>query len=283
MESLNDPRHADFEPTVTLTWDTPDLQARLPQAVTRWLLRPYINVARRIVRVDTDVVMLNHLLLYFTTIVPSAVYLYYHFTWLHGFLHWIMQSYYVGSYTLMMHQHIHMGGVLARPFWALDSLFPYITNPLMGHTWNSYFYHHVKHHHVEGNGPGDLSSTMRYQRDDLGDFLCYVGRFFFLIWLELPLYFIRKGQALLGIKAGAWELGNYCAVYALHQWVNPRATLFAFILPLVFLRVGLMVGNWGQHAFVDEIDPDSDFRSSITLIDVPVSTNASVLPRKEGL
>ena len=30
-----------------------------------------------------------------------------------------------------------------------------------------------------------------------------------------------------------------------------------------------MIGNWGQHAFVDEAEPDSDFRSSITLIDVP--------------
>lgn len=31
-----------------------------------------------------------------------------------------------------------------------------------------------------------------------------------------------------------------------------------------------MVGNWGQHAFVDKDEPDSDFRSSITLIDVAV-------------
>jgi len=39
-------------------------------------------------------------------------------------------------------------------------------------------------------------------------------------------------------------------------------------MPFLLLRLGLMVGNWGQHAFVDEVDPDSDFRSSITLIDV---------------
>jgi hypothetical protein len=32
-----------------------------------------------------------------------------------------------------------------------------------------------------------------------------------------------------------------------------------------------MVGNWGQHAFVDNEEPDSDYRSSITLIDVAVS------------
>ena len=36
-----------------------------------------------------------------------------------------------------------------------------------------------------------------------------------------------------------------------------------------------MVGNWGQHAFVDEVDPNSDYRSSITLIDVQVSEPAN--------
>lgn len=275
LETLNDPRRVGFEPTITLTWDTPDLQRRLPPWANKWLLQPYLTFARKVVRVEADVVMLNHLIIYFTTLVPSALYLYYHFTWLHGVLHWIMQSYFVGTYTLMMHQHIHMGGILSKPFWLFDSVFPYITNPLMGHTWNSYYYHHVKHHHVEGNGPSDLSSTVRYQRDNLSDFLCYVGRFFFFIWFELPLYFIRKGHLLQGLKAGFWELGNYYAIYALYTYASARATVFVFILPVTLLRVGLMVGNWGQHALVDEIDPNSDFRSSVTLIDVPVSIQPS--------
>ena len=245
--------------------------AKLPSILKR-LLQAYIATARQIVRVETDVVMLTHLILYFTTSVPSALYLFGpgNFTWVHGILHWIMQSYYVGTYTLMMHQHIHMGGILKKSFWWFDGLFPYITNPLMGHTWNSYYYHHVKHHHVEGNGPGDLSSTIRYQRDELIDFLCYVGRFFFFIWAELPLYFWRKGKFGMAAKAAFWELGNYLVVALLWHYVNWRATLCVFGLPLLQLRVGLMVGNWGQHAFVDEVDPNSDFRSSITLIDVPV-------------
>ncbi|EAL86472.2 hypothetical protein KXX33_006967 [Aspergillus fumigatus] len=269
LEAFNNPQHADFEPTVTMTWDTADLKAKLPSAVNQCLLQPYIQLGRRVVRVETDVVMLTHLILYFTTSVPSALYLHYHFTWTHGVLHWIMQSYYVGTYTLMMHQHIHMGGILAKRFWLVDSLFPYITNPLMGHTWNSYYYHHVKHHHVEGNGPDDLSSTVRYQRDELSDFLCYLGRFLFLVWFELPSYFFRKGQVLQGLKAASWEIGNYLFIYGMYRFVNAHATLFVFILPLFLLRLGLMIGNWGQHAFVDETDPNSDFRSSITLIDVP--------------
>ena len=51
--------------------------------------------------------------------------------------------------------------------------------------------------------------------------------------------------------------------------VNFHATLFVLLIPFAQLRLGLMIGNWGQHALVDEVDPDSDFRSSITLLDVP--------------
>ena len=132
---------------------------------------------------------------------------------------------------------------------------------------------HAKHHHDEGNGPNDLSSTLRYQRDDLYHFLHYVGRFCLLIWLDLPLYFIRSGQLALAVKAASWELCYYLALYIL--WCHhARATFVLFILPLLLLRLGLMVGNWGQHAFVDHQEPDSDYRSSITLIDVQVSSEA---------
>jgi hypothetical protein len=239
----------------------------IPKSVRRVLLGPYVRAARSIVRVETDVVMLTHLLLYFTTSVPSAVLLFSHFTWAHGLLHFVMQVSYMGAYTLMMHQHIHMRGILHPRFAAFDQLFPYLLDPLMGHTWNSYFYHHVKHHHVEGNGPDDLSSTLRYQRDSPLHFAHYVGRFFFLVWMDLPLYFIRKGRASLGLKAGGWELTTYAAIALMYR-VNAHAAVFTLLLPLLLMRIGLMVGNWGQHAFVDRDEPDSDYRSSITLIDV---------------
>ncbi|EGE04524.1 hypothetical protein TEQG_03395 [Trichophyton equinum CBS 127.97] len=267
LRNLNDPAHADFDPTVFVSWDTQKLP--FPAVVQQWLIRPYIARARRLVRVETDVAMLTHLLLYFSTSVPSAVLLFYRFSWLHGVLHWLVQAWYMGTYTLMMHQHIHMGGILNRRYWLFDMLFPYITNPLMGHTWNSYYYHHVKHHHVEGNGPEDLSSTIRYQRDELRDFLAYVGRFLFLVWIELPLYFAQKGKYGMAAKAAGWELSTYAVLAVLFVRVDARATVFVFLLPLLLMRIAMMVGNWGQHALVDEVDPTSDFRSSITLIDVP--------------
>ena len=251
-------------PTVFVSWDIDDWKER-------WFIRPYVRFARSLVRQPTDVVMITHLLLYFSTSVPSAFVLYQHFTYLHGFLHLIMQGYYIGTYTLMMHQHIHMRGILSKKYAWFDHLFPYVLDPLMGHTWNSYFYHHVKHHHVEGNGPQDLSSTIRYQRDSPLHFLVYVSRFFFLIWAELPVYFYRKGQYETLAKGLVSEYGCFAFIICMAKFVNFRASLFVLLLPLLFIRLGLMVGNWGQHAFVDEEDPASDFRSSITLIDVPVS------------
>ncbi|KAI1021018.1 hypothetical protein LB503_009939 [Fusarium chuoi] len=217
LQAMNDPQDAHFEPSVTTNWDID--QIKLPLFLEKTVLRPYIRLARSVVRVETDVIMLTHLLLYFSTTIPSAIFL----------------------------------GVLDKKFAVFDHLFPYILDPLMGHTWNSYFYHHVKHHHVEGNGPNDLSSTIRYQRDSLPHFLHYVGRFFFLV--------------MTGLKAGFWEFSNYAfliTMFSLHR----NATICVFLMPLLLLRLGLMAGNWAQHAFVDDVDPDSDYRSSITLIDV---------------
>jgi hypothetical protein len=181
-----------------------------------------------------------------------------------------MTGWYCGAFTIMLHNHIHNNGVLSKRYAFFDFTLPYILEPLMGHTWDSYYYHHVKHHHCEGNGPDDLSSTIRYQRDSLLHLLCYVGRFFFLISIELPLYFAQKRRYGLAVKQVVSELANFGFMYVMAT-VNLRATLFTFILPLIVMRIGLMLGNWGQHAFVDEEDPDSNFRSSITLIDSPVS------------
>ena len=270
LEALNDKDDQHFQPTVFCTWDLKDVPCHPP--VLRKLLHTYIHWASRVVRRPTDVVFITHLALYFVTSLPSAIYLFfYNFTWLHGIIHSGMTGYYFGSYTLMMHNHIHNGGILSRKWWLLDILFPYLTDPLMGHTWNSYYYHHVKHHHVEGNGPRDLSSTVRLQRDEISSLLYYVGRFVFCIWLDLPLYFIRTGKHQHAIRATFWEFSSYLMLLSATKF-SPKASAFVLLVPFSLIRLGLMIGNFGQHAFVDELDPESDFRSSITLIDVPVSS-----------
>lgn len=267
LKELNDPKDPQFQPTVVVTWDEKDI----PPIINEYVVRPYTKLATRIVRHPADVVFLTHILLLFCVNVPSAVYLFCNFTWIHGIVHTAFTFWCAGSFTLLMHNHIHNNGVLSKDWAIFDFCFPYILEPLMGHTWDSYYYHHVKHHHVEGNGPNDLSSTLRYQRDDIWHFLHYVGRFLFLIWLDLPLYFVRKQNYKLAFKAAASEYGAYAFLYYMTAHVNARASTFVLIIPFMLLRLGLMIGNWGQHALVDELEPDSDYRSSITLIDVPVS------------
>lgn len=254
------------ETTVFTSWDLEDLPAG--KGFKADLLRKYIIWAQGVVRNPVDVVFLTHIILYLCTSVPSAAFLYYHFTWVHGVFHCLLQLSYCGSFTLMLHNHIHNNGLFKKKYAWFDNTWPYILEPLMGHTWDSYYYHHVKHHHVEGNGPEDLSSTIRYQRDELGQFLIYVGRFIALIWIELPIYFIRKRKPGLAFRAAASEMTAYLFIY-LSACRNFFPTLFVLIIPLFLMRIGLMVGNYGQHALVDDVDPASDFRSSITLIDVP--------------
>jgi len=266
LRSLNNPDDEKFEPTIFSSWDVSTIH--LPFGLNQKLLLPYVRWARTILRNQTDVVMITHLIIYFITSIPSAIILFYRFSWIHGVLHSLMQIWYAGPYTLLMHQHIHMQGILTKKYSWFDHTFPYIMDPLMGHTWNSYYFHHVKHHHVEGNGPEDLSSTIRYQRDNIWHFLHYFGRFLLFVWLDLPLYFAKKRKTSLALKTAFFELSNYVFLYFLATHIALHATIFVFLIPLLVMRMGMMIGNWGQHAFVDELEPDSDFRSSITLIDV---------------
>lgn len=266
LQALNDPKSPSFTPTIFTGYDDKHLNAR----VRKYIVEPYAGLARHVVRNPTDVVFLTHLIVYHATLLPSVYILFTHFTWLHGVLHSAMAMFYAGAFTLLLHNHIHNNGILKKKFFLIDYTFPFVIGPFMGHTWNSYYFHHVKHHHVEGNGPDDLSSTVRYQRDEAWDFACYVGRFMAFVWIELPIYFFRKGKYGLSAKAFVSESSSMLAVIFI-TWYDWKPALFTVCIPLFLMRVGMMVGNWGQHALVDEVEPDSDFRSSITLIDVPVS------------
>lgn len=128
--------------------------------------------------------------------------------------------------------------------------------------------HHVRHHHIENNGPNDLSSTLTYQRDSVIDFLKYFGRFFFLVWIELPIYFFGKKQYRSGLVVFVCEVSTF-VFYSLLTWYSKNwlGVFCVLWLPFILMRLGMMSGNWGQHAFVDPDDPKCDYRNSITCID----------------
>ncbi|PHH88874.1 hypothetical protein CDD83_6920 [Cordyceps sp. RAO-2017] len=73
LAGLKDKRNAKgdgFEATVLLSVD--DCSRLVSPAVDRYVLQPYVRLARRAARHQTDVVMISHLALYFCTPTSSA-------------------------------------------------------------------------------------------------------------------------------------------------------------------------------------------------------------------
>ena len=163
---------------------------------------------------------------------------------------------------LMLHNTMH------RPFFKkhrwLNRVHPYAMSGLFGIP-TGYMEHHVAMHHVENNLRGDLSSTMQYQRDNVLHWVAYVGRFFFTSHLGLSRYLISKGRGALARRAMLSDAGHVSVMVAL-CFVNWRATLMGFIVPYLMIRVMMMVGNWGQHAFIDADRPGDSYANSITCI-----------------
>lgn len=120
-------------------------------------------------------------------------------------------------------------------------------------------------HHSENNMHDDLSTTLKYRRDNPIHFARYFGRFFFAGIFELSRYFAKRKRWEYMFKTLLGELSWYVVVVALLV-LNPWATFTVFIFPFVFTRMGMMAGNWGQHAFVDPEDPENNYRNSITCI-----------------
>jgi len=120
-------------------------------------------------------------------------------------------------------------------------------------------------HHQENNLRADLSSTMRYQRDNFFHWCLYTGRFLLGADFELPVYLVKKGRTQFAIRAISTDLVHLLTMAAL-CFVNWQATLVCFIIPYVVVRCAMMAGNWGQHAFLDPSRPGDSYANSITCI-----------------
>ena len=170
----------------------------------------------------------------------------------------------VDRFILMLHCTSHRI-LFNKRFGYLNRYIPWILGPFFGESPDGYFVHHLGMHHPENNLEADLSSTMKYQRDRLDHWLRYLVRFVLLIIVELPLYHWRKGHAKLAARAVVGEGGLWLLILGL-MFVDVRATVVVFVIPLLLVRVLMMAGNWAQHAFIDPHDPANPYRNSITCI-----------------
>lgn len=69
------------------------------------------------------------------------------------------------------------------------------------------------------------------------DFLRYESRFLFLVWWELPRYFLRKQKPMMAFRAFASEMCSYAFLWYMTVHVNAKASTFTLLLPLLFMRL----------------------------------------------
>jgi hypothetical protein len=228
----------------------------------RWWLR-YINDAR-------DLPFIKLLTAIHLSVIPLAVLLYTPF--LQGAYWWvayalyfyIAQLYFKGRFGLMLHCICHRK-LFKKEVSFLQHWVIWIVCPFFGHTPETYFAHHMGMHHVENNMTEDASSTLHYQRDSLRGFIHYVLRFLFLGFRDTFLYFFSRNRKKFYLRLTAGEISFYIFC-GLMGYYNGFATLLVFIIPFVFARIVMMLGNWAQHAFVDPNNPEEN---TINCINTP--------------
>lgn len=201
------------------------------------------------------------------TIIPVAILLY--TPLLHGWHWWVVatiyfyfsQIYFKGSFGLMLHCLCHRKLFKTRGRIVNKYLFWFVC-PFFGHVGDSYHVHHMGMHHVENNMPDDASSTMGYTRDKFTDFLKYWLRFMFLGLRDVLVYLFPRKRKKMYTKVTISEIGFF-VIATLLCFVNLKATLLIVVIPFIFARLVMMIGNWTQHAFVDANDPENEFASNI--------------------
>jgi hypothetical protein len=224
------------------------------------------RLAARFIHDRRDVPFLKLMALTSASVIPTGLALFVPgpFRWWLAVVHLAIVIYFMGPFVLMLHNTSHRR-LFKRPWSWMNQYIPWVLGPFFGETPETYFAHHVGMHHPENNLDDDISSTMRYQRDSVVDFLRYFLRFFFGVLFELTRYLGRKGRRTLMIRCVLGELLFSFGVLGLF-FVNWRATLCVFFLPYVITRFAMMAGNWAQHAFIDRAAPDNCYRNSITCI-----------------
>lgn len=237
-----------------------------PEKLTRyerfWLA--YMNDKR-------DMSFIHLLTLIHLSVIPIAIILY--TSLLQGIWWWMLFIPYFfisqirlrGSFGLMLHNITHRRLFKKSKINWLNNYVIWFVCPFFGHTPESYFAHHVGMHHIENNMPDDDSSTMPYQRDSLLDFFKYYIRFVTMGATNTFIYLFTRKKKKYYIPFSIGGLSYYAAVTLL-CFVNFKATLWVFIIPLVFSRLVMMLGNWTQHAFVDPTEPDNSFKSTYNCI-----------------
>lgn len=214
----------------------------------------------RLMNDPRDLPFINLLTWIHILVLPAAIVLY--TPLLQGWYWWLLyipyfyvsQLYFKGRFGLMLHCISHRK-LFKKPYMGLYNWVVWAICPFFGHTPETYFVHHMAMHHVENNMEDDASSTLPYQRDSFRSFMLYYINFFFLGFRDTFMYLFTRKRKKLYMRLTYGEMSFFLFCIGM-SFVNFKATLFIFIIPFVFARFVMMLGNWAQHAFIDLKDPE---------------------------
>ncbi len=203
---------------------------------------------------------------------PVAVLLYMPFvpTW----LWWVLSVFYFylntfvykGPFGLMLHCTSHRTW-FKKKYGIFNHYLPWVAGLFFGQTPRTYYSHHIWMHHPENNLMDDESTTMKYRRNTFKEFMKYFLDFLFIGMIRLTGYFSKKNKTRLIINCITGETFFIFLCVGL-SFVNFPATFMVFILSFFVSRFVMMLGNWTQHAFVDEHEPGNAYKNSVTCINV---------------
>jgi fatty acid desaturase len=164
--------------------------------------------------------------------------------------------------VLMLHNTMHRPFVRS-PRW-LNRAQTYAMAVFLGIP-PAYPDHHLGMHHAEDNMAEDMSSTLAYRRDSFLHFLVYFFRFLLLGHFEVPAYLRRRGKGRMARRMLVGEMVQF-AVIAAGCVLFPAFGIIALLLPTVLIRFMMMVGNWGQHAFINTQRRNDGLSNAISCI-----------------
>jgi hypothetical protein len=228
---------------------------------------PLERLGRRLLRDPRDYPFLKLMMTSALVLWPLAAALYAldSFPWWLGAAYLAVNAFgFLDRFILMHHNTIHRP-LFRKEYRAANLIIPWVLAPFFGITPETYAAHHIGMHHPENNLEPDLSSTLRYRRDSLLDFLHYYLKFVFWGLPSLAHYLWVRRRHRLARRMLFGELSFYLMVAGM-ALVNWQATVVVFVIPFFLVRFLQMAGNWGQHAFVCAEQPENCYRNSITCV-----------------
>ncbi|HEX5111443.1 MAG TPA: fatty acid desaturase [Saprospiraceae bacterium] len=172
---------------------------------------------------------------------------------------YVAQSYFKGRFGLMFHCMCHRP-LFKKDYSWLHTYVTWVIAPIFGNTPETYFAHHIVMHHVENNMEEDASSTLHYQRDNPVHFLKYFLRFITMGFVDTFMYLFHRKRKKVYMRMTEGEVVYILFCIAM-CFVNFRAAMMVLIVPVIYARFIMMLGNWTQHSFIDKSDPDGHFSS----------------------